>query len=330
MPARVIVSDPHIDTWTDTKYGISERNKTKLDHWRDFLSRCKEAGIEELIINGDLMDAPPYDEGNLPLASPTVCDALAELAGYAAHQRVTYILGNHDIGMSGLRFGFEGHLPWLKNVSFCYPNCCLPIKPNVLLIEHGHLSDPAMSLYRSDLMARTYPGTDDYRSYQFDNVRWPAGTRRRRAEDKPSPGRESPNPVRLGPPDNLTVEEAIDRADTRRTRWSRASLWLPRKVRLKIDHETWRGEARKIFKRFTSEHPTLSNEVAYCVMGHTHVPDRFWEPRPINGRRCCYLNSGTWAGSGIFPEDQQNATYLYVDEDGTITPYDWIWAPGEL
>jgi len=323
MARRIIVSDLHIDTWReDEQYGVGRGRKTKLEHWRDFLRWCADSRIDELIVNGDLIDAPPYED-EPPFARVTA-EALIALMEYATTRRVTYIFGNHDIGISGIRCAFSAGLPALKNVSLRYPNHRFLTAAGTVVIEHGHLHDPVLGHYLRHLGKSTYVNSD------FQAFHW-AQQRRNPRTGIPSPkvtrrGVESPAAIKLGPPENKTVEQAINDAVERESAETRTRRWwerVKRTLRRKVAHYFWRDAARQTLVRFTAEEPT-AREVVCCVMGHTHVPDRY-DAGVINGKQCHYVNSGTWVGSGHSMEDRQYATYLYIDAAGTVSAHDWIW-----
>jgi hypothetical protein len=85
-PNTIIVSDLHVDTWDGRRYGRGERRKTKLQHWCDFLDWCENEQVNELIVNGDLTDAPPY-EGNISFRRQTERLAIERLLAYASRAR---------------------------------------------------------------------------------------------------------------------------------------------------------------------------------------------------------------------------------------------------
>lgn len=331
MCRAIIVSDLHIDTWSDVeRYGEGARERTKLEHWCDLLQWCDENRVEELIVNGDLMDAPPY-EGNVSLTSAAACKALTALMDYASKRSVTYVFGNHDIGISGIRCDFNPGLAPLRNVSLQYPHRP-PLHTDVstILIQHGHLYDPALWLYVRDLTIRTYVNSG-YEAFNLTQQRRDPGAGQPRPADR-RVGVDSPAVIKLGAQPGNTLEQDIEQAvaadppskserDSAKRFLKRLRTGVNRAVRRKVTHYFWREAAREVLRDFTAQHP--ADRAFYCIMGHTHVPDRFDDV--INGRQCHYLNSGTWVGSGKEIQDRQCATYLYVDANGKVTAQDWIW-----
>lgn len=353
MPRSIIVSDLHVDTWTDDLYGEGARKKTKLDHWSDFLNWCEEKQIDELVINGDLMDAPPY-EGDSCFASEITRRAVQRLGAYAVKRKVTYVYGNHDIGMSGLRCDSAAPLG-LANVRLVYPNHCVQ-HGSTVLIQHGHLFDPALCLYIRDLTERTYLLSEGQALYWVQQRRDLAT-----GDQRQTLGVISPGEIDLAAQAAETVYEAIlnlesaappstrDMQTARRwiqelEAWSQPSrpLRVPRAVAAVYDwvkglfrpafpriagvaaRVIWRAAAEAVFQKQVAQQPGATGRI-YCVMGHTHLPDRM--AAEVAGRECRYLNSGTWTESGETPEDRQSATYLDVRETGKVWVQDWISDP---
>ena len=328
MSRIIIVSDLHIDTWDDRTYGAGDRSKTKLQHWCDFLDWCEQAYASELIINGDLMDAPPY-EGNVSFRSATVRQAVERLIAYAREHRVTYLYGNHDIGISGIRCAADASLSVLQNVNLVYPDYVVETIASRLLIQHGHFYDPALVLYVGDLDARTY-----YQSH-FQSFQWvqqwrdPATGARLK-----TPGVESPALIGLETrSDNIyyaikvtDYEAPASKAEVAASRgWvARLRQGVIRRLRRPVTHFIWWEAAKSVFEDYLRQH-TDAPSTLYCIMGHTHVPDTGDER--IDGRRCLYFNSGTWTGDGDQTEDRAHATYLDVDPEGKVWIQDWIRDP---
>jgi len=329
MSRSIIVSDLHVDTWTDEPYGEGARRKSKLAHWSDFLDWCEDKQIDELVINGDLMDAPPY-QGNSCFTSQVALSAVERLAVYAAKRRVTYVYGNHDIGISGLRCAGGAGLTALRNVNLYYPDYVLHTDVSTLLIQHGHLFDPALLLYIKDLTVRTYVAS------HFQAFQW---VQQRRDKDTGAqvqlPGVASPAAIGLGPQADNNVFYAIKLTDTlappaaaevsaarRFIKGLRRGVVL--KVGESVKHYLWWEAAKGVFDDYLHQ-VTVERPLVYCIMGHTHVPDT--AEMQAQGKECVYFNSGTWVGSGATVEDRQHATYLDVRETGKVWVQDWIRNP---
>ncbi|MFB3882517.1 MAG: metallophosphoesterase [Armatimonadota bacterium] len=335
MARSIIVSDLHVDTWTEEPYGEGARRKSKLGHWVDFLDWCEQKRIDELIINGDLLDAPPY-HGNSCFTSEIALRAVERLAAYAVSRRVIYIYGNHDIGISGLRCAGTANLAALRNVDLYYPDYVLHTDRSSLLIQHGHLFDPALLLYIKDLTVRTYVAS------HFQAFQW---VQQRRDQNtgvllRP-PGVASPAMIGLGPQvdDNvfyaIKLTDAVSPPPATEVSAARAFIkGLRRGVVMKVGesakHYLWWEAAKDVFDLYLGQ-VTVERPLIYCIMGHTHVPDT--AEAEIGGKHCVYFNSGTWVGSGEAIEDRQHATYLDVDgrtdanEKGKVWVQDWIRNP---
>jgi len=329
MPRSIIVSDLHVDTWTNEAYGEGSRRKSKLAHWCDLLDWCEAKQIDELIINGDLMDAPPY-QGDSSFAWGVAREAVERLLVYAERRRVTYIYGNHDIGISGIRCPRGAGLSALQNVSLCYPGYVLHTDTSTLLIQHGHLFDPALLLYIKDLTRRTYL-MSQFQAFQRVQQRRDAKTG---APIKP-PGVASPATIGLGPQARDNVFYAIKLTDTL-TPPAEADVSAARRfirslrrgvimrVGESVKHYLWWEAAKSVFEEYLA-HATVERPVIYCLMGHTHVPDT--ADARIGAKHCIYFNSGTWTATGETVEDRQHATYLDVRETGKVWIQDWIRNP---
>jgi UDP-2,3-diacylglucosamine pyrophosphatase LpxH len=326
----IVVSDLHVETWTAEPFGEGARQKTKLAHWCDFLRWCEAQPIDELIVNGDLMDAPPYD-GNVSFTSAIAQEAVARLLQYAAGHTVTYVYGNHDIGISGLRCSAGQGLTSLQRLNLYYPGCVLPTSGSVLLIQHGHLYDPALLLYIRDLDVRTYLVS------HFEAFQW-VQQRRNPITGKQAqpPGVASPATIGLDKQPDQNIYRAIERTErqappTPEDRGA-ASRFLQglrhgvvTAVGESVKHLVWREAARSIVGEYLDQADREERPVMYCLMGHTHVPDH--EDSTVQGKPCLYLNSGTWVSSGDNVEDRQHATYLDVDATGKVWLQDWIRDP---
>jgi UDP-2,3-diacylglucosamine pyrophosphatase LpxH len=325
----VIVSDLHVETWTDEPFGEGPRRKSKLAHWCDFLDWCDEVGIDELIVNGDLMDAPPY-RGSICFTSATVRQAVEKLLWYAARRTVTYIYGNHDIGISGVRCASTTSLMALRNVNLYYPGYVLHTDTSTVLVQHGHLFDPALLLYLKDLNVRTYL-MSDFQAFQWVQQRRDRHT----GEHVVEAGVASPAAIGMSPETTENVYYAIKLADTtappspEETSAARRFLQGLRRGIVKnvgglVKHHLWWEAAKDVFRDYLSQ-DTVDRPTIYCVMGHTHVPDT--GETEMQGKRCLYFNSGTWTSAGEGVEDRQHATYLDVREDGKMWVQDWIRNP---
>ena len=328
MARTIIVSDLHTDTWDDCKYGRGKQAKTKLAHWCEFLDWCEGAHVSGLIINGDFMDAPPY-EGNTAFTSKITAQAFERLVTYARSHEVTYIYGNHDIGVSGIRCLAGSGVSALAHLNLVYPTWKVQTLSSVILLQHGHLYDPALVLYVRDLTTRTYL-ISHFQAFQWMQQRRDPETGERIA----APGVNSPSAAGAGRRDKnvyYALKLAQVNAPLSEGEVADSGSWLDALKRLKdgaveifrkpVTHAIWWEASKEVFRDYLDgqQQPPAT---LYCVMGHTHVPDT--GEATISGTHCIYLNSGTWAGEGNTPRDRSFATYLDVDDVGKVWVQDWI------
>jgi len=327
MARTIIVSDLHVDTWGDELYGDEPRRKTKLDHWCDFLDWCARTKIGELIINGDLMDAPPY-KGEACFTTGPARQAVEKLLAYAKDHPVTYIYGNHDIGISGLRCPAGSGVAALRGAGLWYPRYTLSVAGSVVLLEHGHFYDPALILYMRDLAKRTYLPSH-FESFQLVQQRRDPTT----GDRVQHPGVAAPTTVDLsrGVDNNvfgaIMVTDFVSPTPEAEKRTARSFLdRLKRGAVLKagkaVKHYLWWEAAKDIFADYLSATAPKPNTL-YCVMGHTHVPDT--GKTTVADVPCLYFNSGTWTCAGDTPTDRSYATYLDLRDTGEVWAQDWIW-----
>lgn len=326
MPRNIIVSDLHVDYWDDRLYGPTERSKPKLQHWFDFLDWCEAKEVDELIINGDITDAPPY-RGNASFTSEIECQAISHLASYASRRKVTYVFGNHDIGISGIRCMANPTLPLLTNLNLVYPDYVFPVADSTFLVQHGHLYDPFLALYIKDLTTRTYIQSKFQAFTWIQQRRDPTN-----GESLGAPGVLSPAKLDLAATGNnlyhaIQLDYAV--APPSPAQEKAARRWikgLARGVISKIGEAgkelIWWQAAKHIIGEYLEQCATASATI-YCIMGHTHLPDTAEDK--VVGRNWRYFNSGTWTGAGAEHEDRKQATYLDVREDGRLWVQDWIW-----
>lgn len=324
MSRTIIVSDLHADTWTDRK--IRGTGKDKKQHFFEFLDWCEGAHIRELIINGDLMDLPPYKGQFAFAAGPCIArDVVERLAAFAASVPLTYVFGNHDIGVSGYRSMGDNSIPPFQNVNFCYPNYVVNDYPGTaILVEHGHFCDPALILYVRDLADRTYIDS------KFEAFNW---AMQRRDVKLPS---ERVKPGLLTPADPQPGENAyyVAKQDQqplrKRSPWSRFRAWLWRlcdKATVKPRMEWWWDAALRemgsYLEKTTAENGVVK-PVLYQIYGHTHRADAR-DAQPLTaGVSGVYINAGTWT------EEVDQGWYLDVDENGKVWLQDWINEPQSL
>lgn len=328
----IIISDLHIDDWTDRKI----RGKTRMQHFFEFLAWCEQEDVGELIINGDLMDMPPYkgqcvfqpapcDPENQPASTECISRPVVErLLEYGSKRKITYVFGNHDIGLSGFRCEGPNNIAGLQSACFSYPNYRFQVAGTAVLVEHGHFYDPFLYLYLRDLAQRTYM------PWQLDDFDW--GMQRR---DPETGKRAEP-----GLPDNLepriqmdygnnayqTVTESmlVDREHTTVQSvldWSKDFADNIKEALAKpFKREIWWAAALYKMNEFVQEgnHPRR----LFQLFGHTHRPFVGESSKghgiDQNGVECFYLNSGGWT------EGTDEGWYIDINTKGKLYLQDWI------
>lgn len=328
----IIISDLHIDDWTNRPI----RGKPRARHFFDFLDWLDANEVAELIINGDVMDMPPYKgqyvfqpapkadgppDGEPSFVSRQVAERLLQ---YGAKRKITYVFGNHDIGISGFRCEGCNNVPGLQNANFAYPNYVTKIGNSAFLVEHGHFYDPFLALYLRDLAQRTYT------PWTLDDFDWTMQRRDPDTGERATPGvpHEDLRPIRMKVGDNAykTVVKAqeADQADMLAgiRSWSKkfaddiatAVVDVPKKA-------IWWAAALHKMERYIKEKKLSSGKLCQ-VFGHTH---RVFvgEKKPgvgvmQKGVECFYFNSGGWT------EDTDEGWYLDIDESGKVWIQDWI------
>jgi len=320
----IIVSDLHIDTWTERKIGAT--GKSKKEHFFDMLDWCEQAAVRELVINGDLMDLPPYvGQFAFPAGPCTARDVVDRLVRFASKVQLTCVFGNHDIGVSGFRSMGENSIPSLRNVNLCYPNYVIDDYPgSTILIEHGHFCDPFLLLYVRDLTDRTY------RESKFEAFQWAMQRRKPAApSERAAPGVLPPVKVEEGQNAYYTARHA-QKPVRKPSLWSRirSLLWNWGKAAVaKPEMQWWWQAALDEIQAYTTKLKTSGaapKPVIYQIYGHTHRADPRDDVPIDDGISGIYINAGTWT------EEVDEGWYLDVDANGKVWLQDWINEPAEL
>jgi UDP-2,3-diacylglucosamine pyrophosphatase LpxH len=317
MNRRIILSDLHVDTWTDRK--IRGTGKNKKEHFNDFMDWCESANIKEFIINGDLMDFPPYT-GYISFteSSGTARGVINRIARLADKIPVTYIFGNHDIGISGIRSLRENNLKIFGNMNFCYPGYIVEYGDCAILIEHGHFCDPALILYLRDLADRTY------RESKFEGHEWMQAGQENVEAPTMKPGLITPIRVEPGGNAFLAAKQPPKPAPKRTIctkikeilwRWGATAI-------APYTMEWWWLNANEGMGKFI-KNTSYKKSMLYQIYGHTHRADAR-DPEVMHGVSCFYINAGTWT------EEVDEGWYLDIDEKGKVWLQDWINEPEEM
>jgi UDP-2,3-diacylglucosamine pyrophosphatase LpxH len=285
----LILSDLHLDTWTDAALFV------------DFL-RAKGPTTKALYINGDLLDMPPARDMDVcPPGSP-VDQAMAALIAFAGQPdtRLVYVVGNHDIGISGLRINYGFQLPWLGGIAVTYPRVHIPTPTGGIVVEHGHFYDPSLALYAGDLMLGTYFG--EARTAKAAEIA--AGLIRKMQRRNPVTAEPVARPGDLTPP-------AAPPTGCRGIGRNIVNAILKRTgpVFDTFTPELWRQAAKTAVDDYNKT-AAPDKRASTIVFGHTHMADAFtWD----TGEK--YFNDGSWT--------HDNRDYLELDEHGVITRHTW-------
>lgn len=278
----LVLSDMHIDTWEDGKLSERTRFLQNLLTWA-------ETHCDRLIVNGDLLDTPPHPNNQLdptfvviphdwpvepvanadnlinphkPLApgaiQPRFYEALSLLI---AHSKPTVGgIGNHDIGINGLRMVLPKSklLTWAPGVLFRSQE-----SRGQVFVEHGHLHDAVLWIYVAysliDLLARGDSSTSGQRGGRVGK----AGGATHRTKDINSK--------------SGAFESVIEQKDK--------LGWPERITRFSYRMAAYRRLRDLRARRY-------GEEIGAVLMGHTHIPDRY----QLTGD-CVYVNIGDWAGN---------------------------------
>ena len=314
----VLVSDLHIDTWEYPADGSpSERERRFLS----LLGAVRaDPNVDSFYLNGDLMDIPLHPDADAP--EPLMLRLSASLseergvllsrydrvlkallflsepeAGQTPIRRAVFQTGNHDVGVSGLRYVRPQPSDFLPPVGVAWnPSLLLQTDadgreyPRWVYAEHGHHWDPLLWLYM--------------RYALLDILR----TGHQRREAALLSGMQRGGQIGLG------VQEVVSDA-----RLPPAPLPGTKTNHFENDQPgfasglirlRYRQAARRTFRQFRSQGDT---RVKAILIGHTHHPDRYVFP---GGR--VYLNSGDWSGM------TGHCAYCVLDADGSVRgPFQW-------
>ena len=317
-PQGVLVSDLHIDTWpASPDGGPSERERRFLG----LLEAVKaDPRVDSFYLNGDLRDIPLHpnanapepltlrlsgsldrEQGVLPAREEPILHSLLHLTepkpGQTPVRRAIFQTGNHDIGVSGLRYvrpRMPSFLPPVQSVwnpsLLLQTNASGEELPRWVYIEHGHHWDHLLWLYM--------------RFALLDVLRF--GHRRR--EGQLLSGLQRGGKVGMGAqtihPDGPLPPAPPPGASANHFPNDQPGF-LSDLARLRYRHA-----ARQIFRGFRDQ---KDMRVQTILLGHSHHPDRYVFP---GGR--VYINSGDWSG---FTE---HCAYCVLDSDGTVRgPFQW-------
>ena len=308
-PISILFSDIHLDTWD---YG-SGRPAAFASCLQSIVANPR---VTDVYINGDILDTPPNPVNQRDVPTLTVdclspSDRYPDLnAGplgilqklYEVPLRqlmnlgprpsgvpplpITYITGNHDIGIEGLRFIMPG-LAWGSVQVAWNPSVVLRASADRwVYLEHGHRYDPFLWLYLRYAVLQLFRGPAAVHITQRAGkvgMKHSHPTNLEAAKRAPSLPWENEEEIQHDPHDGV-------------------GAWFAR--------YRFRQAARRAFRRIQKEQ---SDRVKVITFGHTHIPDKYTFP---GGR--LYINSGDWAGNS---PDQ---SYLIIHSNGVVEgPLQW-------
>lgn len=310
----VIISDLHIDTWKADKKVLG---KTKLEHFYNFLEWI-EPFTERLVINGDLLEAPPQGGEDI---LPTHYELTSRLLDLSNTVKIYYFVGNHDISFWGLKVrdfhNINIHYPRYPKV---YLDFGPPDNKSYIYFEHGHFYDPVLSLYLFNTMKSLKPvGIFQRLKRLFYKIFKPAEIKKLQAKKGIDAG---------------TLNKAVIRASQKRdpdtgakilplgyheleSFWSKAKtlawkIFTPF-VNKYLKPFAWTDAAQEVFENFCTEHPKMN--IIAIIFGHTHLPDE--AEITYKNKKALYLNSGDWAEPSLEKDpDTHHSSFIVVDKNG--------------
>ena len=310
----VVVSDLHVDTWKEEKFG----------HFYKFL---EEIGPETktFVINGDLFDAPPMGDTVIPRFG----EFINKLYKFAKGKNVYYFIGNHDLGIWGLRIKGIPSIQGLENFHIIYPyNLHTYVKletkegDKYIYFEHGHYFDPALSLYILNVAKSITPGSNIFSRFFINIVNFIRMFFGRPPKLSIDPGAASTKVIRAGQrrdgEGNQKQELGIKGNNISPNFKSAIWKYIGKLLAKKTTPEHWKNSAQDLFQQFHNV-KDQKKELAAIIFGHTHVPSTKEEWLVYSGNRALYLNSGDWAEPVLDKDlDTHHSNFIIFDGEGNI------------
>jgi UDP-2,3-diacylglucosamine pyrophosphatase LpxH len=305
----ILISDVHIDTWDFEK---SDKPRAFLE----FLTWVRDnPRVTDLYINGDILDMPPHPLNQRDVPTITIdpqgdprypdldpkkplgvlqenfdstllfLNELVKRDNTLPLLRITYLTGNHDIGIAGLRF-IRPDLNWSSFRVAWNPAVRLRMtEDRWLYIEHGHRYDPFLWVYMRYALLELLRGPGTAVAQRGGKT----GMTKRATLDTETEGK----PTSQGWEDQ---REEIKPA---------SQDGIP----ANLARYRYRQAARALFRKLQKTDP----QIKVVTFGHTHIPDRY----EFAGGRT-YINSGDWAGNDT------HQCYLIIHPNGCVTgPHQW-------
>ncbi|MDQ3813786.1 MAG: metallophosphoesterase [Armatimonadota bacterium] len=258
-PLRIVVSDLHFDFWDNLPTG------PRAQAFLDFLDYVKNnPRVSEFYLNGDLMDLPrppwqgdpvtlfldPQNPLNLPgavqLNFEVILQRLRDLNRRDPNLpplQVFYCTGNHDIGISGLRYLRLDRPQFIAQVVW-NPSTVVKVSgDHWVYLEHGHLQDPFLWLYLRNAVGDLLRGGQQRQEQQML--------------------REVQRTGKSG------MAASINKPAT-------AQPGQVAGIGATLAKYRYRHAARRIFRQC---HQAWGDQVKTVSFGHTHIPDAYVFPQ---------------------------------------------------
>jgi len=371
-PYRILVSDIHIDTWQEhpERYGA-------FVQFLEVIHQTPE--VSEVFLNGDLMDIPlhPLHAGagepltfdqqkdqwpgifatsNLPLLEAISALRQPRPNGASA-LKLYYFTGNHDVGISGLRFAqfnltnVPANVIWNPSGLIRWPSESnteaqpsgehrdkQPKQPAIYM-EHGHLHDPLLWLYMRYAILDLLRG-DSLRILKRSQKAGKFGQGSTQARQKAiSPKAITPSSSVVSPSEVASETKSKDGVTTssppRRTgapqnlnqalQTSKSTAEPQQKCVSVSATLDWLGDAIIRYRyrhaarlaKRRLEKARPDLQVNTVVMGHTHLLDAA-QMIDNKGHEWEYINAASWAGN------TRDQIYWVIASNGILTgPFQW-------
>ena len=302
-----------------------------FDYFDEFLTWCvKQREITRFIIAGDLMDSPAEPDCNVfTCPNPTGKKVLARLAQLAQDIEVTYVVGNHDIGVNEFTYTGMQSPPFLPNASLSYPGVVLDaymggvmdpktgkVEKTTVMVDHGHFSDPLIGIYENDLARSIYycgsscaaawphlGGTPVTPRFIASGAAQPIVTQ---------PGQTAYDAARANQDNSAASPADVNAA-------AKHGGWLDKSTQ-ELRRRWWWGRGLDQMEAYLNASKPRGMTRLYLIEGHTHLMDAR-DAQTRDGIPCYYINAGTWE------DGYGTANYVEIDDSGECWLQDWIKEP---
>ena len=342
---EVVVSDLHIDTWDYPASGRGSRTAGFLA----FVKAIQDSpSVQGFVLNGDIMDIPVFaataaekelretlevtgsltEQGVLAARYDDILQTLMTLEKRVADatatgglKRTLFQTGNHDIGVSGLRFVRP---PGPVMPSYL-PNIQASWNPQILIhgapdperlydrsiyIEHGHHYDQFLWLYMRYAVLDNLRGGHSRRESRMITT-LQRGGRKGMGESARGTDNTAQLQNQVTPQSPPQEKPAMPVPADPHAEWHFADVH--RTFGETVAQLCYRHAARRVLRDLKRTARYGDQRVGTVIFGHTHLPDRYTFP---DGS--VYINSGDWCGH------TPHQCYTVIHGDGTtLGPFQW-------